>query len=274
MGWNTSELTMKTGFGLKLLAAAALISAIGSVHAAPQVFFGADAVVGELPANGFAVAARNSYLEATTGNLLEAFEVARPGTRPTVGSPLSVLGGAGSITPLGNPNLSAVRNTGSAGRFNTTANCIAGTGCSWWETAGSFQISLTDAVSSIGFYGTDFSDFKSTVTIQFQFDDGAPVLQTVTTLGEIVVPSAGNSGGVLFFGYVADTFKFNRINFRLDQSRAIDPNDSSTFDFIGIDDLTVGQRANRQGVPEPLSLGLVGLGLGLVAATRRRNASK
>jgi hypothetical protein len=265
---------MKTGFGLKLLAVAALMSAIGSVHAAPQIFFGADDVVGSLPANGFAATARKNYLEATSGNLLEAFETARPGTRPTAGSPLSVFGGSGSIAPLDDPLLSSVRNSSTAGRFNTTANCVVGTGCSWWETSGSFQLKLSESVSSIGFYGTDFNDFKSTVTIQFQFDDGLPVLQTISTLGEVVVPAVGNTGGVLFFGYVSDAFKFNRVTFTVDQSKARDPNDASTFDFIGIDDLTVGQRATTQVVPEPLSLGLVGLGLGLMAATRRRNAGK
>jgi hypothetical protein len=265
---------MNAGFGLKLVAAATLAASMGAVHAAPQIFFGADPVVGELPANGKAATARDNYLQATSGNLLDGFESARPGSRPSAASPLSVFEGAGSIAPLGSPNLSSVRNTGSAGRFNTTGSCNVGTGCSWWETSGSFQLSLNEAVSAIGFYGTDFNDFKSTVTIQFQFDDGVPVLQTITNLGEIVVPSVGNSGGVLFFGYVSDAFKFNRVRFILDQSKASDPNDPSTYDFVGIDDLTVGQRANTQVVPEPLSLGLVGLGLGLMAATRRRQPSR
>jgi hypothetical protein len=265
---------MNSGIRSIALAAAALMATVGAAQAAPQIFFGADAVIGSLPANGLAATARANYLQATSGNLLDGFEAARPGTRPTAASPLPVFDGAGSIAPLGSPNLSSVRNTGTAGRFNTSDNCTAGTGCSWWETSGSFQLNLNDAVSAIGFYGTDFNDFKSTVTIQFQFDDGAPVVQTITNLGEIVVPSVGNNGGVLFFGYVSDTFKFNRVNFRLDQSKASDPNDPSTFDFIGIDDLTVGQRASTQVVPEPLSLGLVGLGLGLMAATRKRKAAR
>jgi PEP-CTERM motif len=260
------------------LAAAIGCLSVTSAFAGPQVFFDFDLVSDTLPANGKSVAARSAFLATTKTSATDGFESVATGTRPTAGSPLNLLGGAAKLSPVGAGTAgSVVRQLpgGNAGRFNTTAGCAAD-GCKWWESTQSFELTFTEAVSALGFYGTDFNDFKSSMVIDFIFDDvavpGAVGLNASTVKGSVALPSVGSSGGVLFFGYVSDTFKFNRIVFKIDQSKAIDPQDPSTYDKLGFDDIVAGNFASTP-VPEPTSLALVGLSLGLLAASRRRKAA-
>jgi hypothetical protein len=253
---------------------------ITSTFAAPQVFFDFDLVTDTLPAGGKSVAARSAFLATTSNSSSEGFETFATGTSPAIGSPLSVLGGAASLAPVGEITTgSIVRQlpNGNSGRFNTTAGCVVGTTCKWWETTRSFELTFTDAVSALGFYGTDFNDFKSSLTIDFVLDTpavpGAFGVNASSVLGSATLPSVGSSGGVLFFGYVSDSFKFNRVVFKIDQSKASDPQDPSTFDKLGFDDVIAGNFKGPVVLPEPASLGLVGLSIGLLALSRRRKTA-
>jgi hypothetical protein len=253
---------------------------ITSTFAAPQVFFDFDLVTETLPVNGKSAAARSAFLGNLSSSVSDSFQSFPANQRPTAGSPLTMLGGSAKLTPIGTRTAGSViaeAAGGNSGRFNTSQDCVAGNGCKWYETSQSFEITFTDAVSALGFFGTDFNDFKSTLSIDFILDEpavpGVFGVNAGVTKGSVTLPAVGSSGGVLFFGYVADAFKFNRVVFNIDQSKAINPRDPSTYDFLGFDDVVAGNFQGPVVLPEPASLGLVGLSIGLLALSRRRKTA-
>lgn len=127
-----------------------------------------------------------------------------------------------------------------------------------------FDLKLSQAVTAIGFFASDVSDFGRSgfLSEQIVLDGGTPI--------NIVNVSPANiqSGSASYFGLITST-PFSDI-------KIINPNPTNNSflgaDGLGIDNIVVGQ---AQAVPEPSSFALLGLGaIGLVfgAYQRRQTA--
>lgn len=244
-------------FAKSLLTLALAMGPFAGAHAASQAFY-ADQLTAITPAD-----ARAAFLNATTGVQAEGFETAPVGI--PVGA-LSIFNGQGSLTQGPFSNGSIEQSTQAVnGRFNTTPNCNPVTGCKWWETPNSFAITLTSLKSAFGFFATDLGDLGGAVNLDF-WNDANKVRSG------IAVTQATPSAGLLFFGWIDDTFSFNRVSVNVTQTNA----NPSRFDYVGFDDVLVGTRATVVPPPPPTpvsapaSLALVGLSLALLAASRRR----
>lgn len=239
-----------------LLTLALAFGSLSSAQAAPQQFY-ADQLTADTPAD-----ARDEFLRLTTGIALEGFENSPTGIPPAA---LSLYGGAGALTQARFSTGNVVQGAPQNGRFNTTPGCDITTACKWWETAYSFEITLNSAKSAFAFFATDLGDLGGAISLDFWNDN------TQVRSG-IAVTQPTQTSGLLFFGWIDDTFSFNRISVNVTQTNA----DPTFFDGIGFDDILAGVRASAPGpgptpVSAPASLALVALSLGLLAATRRRS---
>lgn len=262
---------------LLMACTAALISAPAL---AGPVFFGTDAT----PANtvpaaapGSSLSARNAFsIELATSAGISFEGTSFPvGSVPTAAQPQSVLGGTGTMfrnnvppgSPVGDTRIQSTLNASpNAGRFNTTsATSTTPIPGQWWETSASFTLTLGSLAQAIGFYGTDFGDFKGSLTLDL-FNGNDEVL------GDLVVPrGSGSNGSLIFYGFANSAVSFNRVVFNIAQ---LNPTDLNSYDLVGFDDLIVGTVQGTAppptGVPEPGTLALAALSLGLLARTRRR----
>ncbi len=243
-------------------------SLAGLASAAPLTYFGFDATPGgTVPAGGGSQAARTLFTSTLSSNATESFEGAAfvAGTQPTSARPQAVFGGNGTMFQNdGAPGTTRIENNSFVGNsFTGRFNTSSATPGKWWETSASFTLSLTSTVQAFGFYGTDFGDFRGSLTIDL-FNGNAAVGSTVVPGG-----AAGNRS-LLFFGFADSAINFNRIVFNLGQV----PTAPGQFDFAGFDDLIIGTLNGTTppptGVPEPGTLALAALSLGLLAAARRR----
>ncbi len=247
------------------LALGATFGLISSASAAAQQFYAVSNVTAVTPAD-----ARDAFLLATTGVQAEGFESAAVGVPPCA-TGLSILGGTGTLTQSRFDTGNVVQEGGATtfGRFNTTQGpCNVTATCKWWDTAYSFEIALSSPKSAFAFFAMDVGDLGGSITMDFwnnttQVRSGVALTQPTLT------------AGLLFFGYIDDTFTFDRIVVNVNQTNT----DPTFFDGIGFDDILVGQR-NPTGpgpgpnpVSAPGSIALVTLGLGLMAATRVRRKS-
>jgi len=178
------------------------------------------------------------------------------------------------------------------GRYNMTTGltCLAPTpdGCDrpdrgkWLESNASFTYTLTQAVSALAFFGTDFGDFNATISLQLLLD-GADIngaLFAIQTIPAITggTPMSAVNGNLIFFGAVGETDDdiFNGFRFNIGQLNPDDPIEA--FDFIGIDSLilatsrVIAPPPPPNPVPTPSSLALTGLALALLARFHRRRS--
>ncbi len=244
-------------FAKSIFSAALVLGSVASAWAAPQVLY-ADSLTTQTPQD-----ARDLFLTGTTGLQSEGFETAAVGI-PSSG--LSLFGGQGALTQDAFFGGKIVQGNQQNGRFNTTPNCNTVTGCKWWETGDSFVVSLGAQKSAFGFYATDLGDAGGAVSLDFWNDN-------TRVRSGIAVTQPTQTSGLLFFGYIDDTFTFNRVTFNITQTAT----DVADYDLIGFDDILAGVRASTGPGPNPVSapgsIALVTLGLGLLAATRVRRQS-
>ena len=237
-----------------LMTATLAFASLGATQAAPQLLY-ADQLTAATPAD-----VRDEFLRGSTAVALEGFET-QPLGIPAVA--LNLFAGAGTLTQDEFSNGTIKQGAEQNGRFNTTPNCNVNTGCKWWETPASFQVTLGSLKSAFGFFATDLGDLGGAINLDFWNDN-------TRVRSGIAVTQPTQTSGLLFFGWIDDTFSFNRVSFNLTQTN-VNP---ARFDYIGFDDLLAGVRTGNAGsspVSAPASLALVALSLGLLAATRRRH---
>jgi hypothetical protein len=159
------------------------------------------------------------------------------------------------------------------GRFNTTGDpqtppVQGGTlNARWWETSANVAtIQFNAPVAAFGLFLTDLGDFDGEIDVDI-FSGGSKLLNR--NLVSAGVKTA--NGSLSFFGYI-DDLTFDKVVFTLKQQ--CDPFagcDISTYDFAGFDDFITGPLNGGGGtIPEPTSLALIGLSLGLLGLSRRR----
>ncbi len=248
-------------FTKSLMSLAVALGSVAGAHAASQQFY-ADQLTADTPED-----ARNAFLAGSSGVVSEGFETQANGFPA---GPMSILGGLGTLTQDDFANGSVKQGAQQNGRFNTTPGaCNATSTCKWWETPDSFVILLNATKSAFGFFATDLGDLGGAINLDF-WNDANKVRSG------IAVTQATPSSGLLFFGWIDDTFSFNRISVNVTQTNA----NPARFDYIGFDDVLVGTRAAivppspSNPVSAPASLALVALSLGLLAATRRRTTAQ
>ncbi len=234
----------------KLLAVFVALASMSVTHAIPIIYFGEDLDPGNtLPSGGNAEGAHNDFLSSISGVGTETMEGFAPGT--TAPLSLNFVGSAGSISAdlsgsFTNPPLDAVWDAPFDGRF-----AISGT--QYWQTSDAFELLFSDPISAFGFFATDGGDGPGQLTLLLGIAGGGET--------EVVVPhtvSVSANGAVMFFGFTDLTETYTSISFL---------NSDLGHDFFGFDDWTVGTATS---VPEPGTLGLLGIGLFALVFMRRK----
>lgn len=203
---------------------------IGVSAAAPTIFFGEDAGLGEgtrLTAHPNADAARDSFLAHLINPGTEGLESFEDGTS----APVSVnFGTAGTAKLGGSGYVSSVpTGTNGFGRYPISGN-------KYWETGSVFYLEFTEPQVAFGFYGVDVGDFTGRLTLTYE--DGST--ETVT------VPNTINSAGgtVIYYGFIDQDNPFVKVTFG---------NTAPGTDYFGFDAFTIGIQEQIQDPEDPVT---------------------
>lgn len=269
--------------------AAAALLALGSAAQAGLVYkdYSASADIGGPSGLGSdagqaVLAKRNTFTGKLIGpQFTEGLEGFANNTSAAGG--LALFGGSTKTLTSSTGKVTNVSNDGSGftGRYNITPCDADGVNCEkWWETAYTFTLDFGDAdYSAFAFFGTDFSDFGGTVTIELLNSDLSAVKASILVAGPSADAVADNSGSdttagngsLLHFGFTDDTQAYGGVRFVVSQTVT----DPAKYDFLGFDELILGNVAQTPaGVPEPGTLALAGLSLAGLAAARRKAAAR
>lgn len=272
----------------QLVATGLAACAAFSASAEPVVFNGADQFAGsQVRATGDAYLQHEQFLKAlkpgsaksegfTNATGPTPVPVAESGVQPlelvfagqgSVTAGLSLVAGSnfdgGSVDNAVEDPLTG----GVYGRFNTTDP--VGYPGFFFSTVDSFTVTFGSDISAFGFYGTDFFDFNGELTVAFLDANGKSVFSK-----KLDAPSGSgvaDNGSLNFFGIVASSpaEQFRSVLFTIKQPVESNP------DALGFDDFIIGEIATTPPVdlPEPATLGLVGVSLLGLVATRRRARS-
>jgi len=222
---------------------------VESAGALPTFFFGENLAPGGT-VSGAPLAARTAFLSNLVGVGTENFESFAQGTNLPLG--IQFPGSSGNITANltggGGGSLTEIRTSPGLGRFATSGthylNIALGDG---------FTLDFSAPISAFGFYGTDIGDFSGQLLLH---------LENGSTL-DVIVPHTVNApdGSLLFWGFIDSMNSYTHIDFT----------NTSGSDSFGYDDMTIGtQEQIVPTVPEPGTIALLGLGLGVGAFKRLR----
>ena len=245
-----------------------ILLAATTASAAPWVITSGDAGTGVLSTYPNALAARNSFIAVVGSGNLVTFESLSPqpaGTNFTATNFDINLGGG----VIFNVNYSNADMTQSGGRlddypefgFNTTASGTRHIRLAQvpLSTAAAAQVAFSFGSTTTNFFGAYITGSQSTLpgVIEITFDNGTTQLFEFTKL-------PGNTGGIQFWGVLADTGSFSSIRFTLSGAQ------DGARDIIGFDDVIFGQASTATHSPEPGTVLAVAAGMGLIALARRK----
>jgi len=240
-----------------LAAALALVSAslCTTAFASPITFFGEDinnngpnsAPLTSFPNSNAAAA---SFLANLTGVGTQTFDGLSVGAT----TPLAItFPGAGTATLLGGGQVRA-GNDG-IGHYPISGNQY------FWASTSNAAIDFSTPIAAFGFYGIDIGDYGGNLTLTVTDTNNN---QSVINVPDQISPNGQISGSVLYFGFYDTTSQYTSIAF----------GNNSGVDQFAYDNMTIGSLSQVNPVnpvPEPPSLGMLGLGLLSVGWLYRRH---